>query len=273
MKEYIKKYKNIIIASGAIVALIATIIIILNIDMITRVIKNEPIITEIKNDVINDIIIDDIESISLRDEIYNIVMSGKSGEYTIGDRNFVILTTGGKSVCKLEYDISANVDGNTVITYGNSTQSDGEYKVRYKVLEFKEPNIIIEKRKLTTVLNGASPILIFKSDESKYIYVEATGQIIEDKDLLIVDGIYIGNFIDDKLDNTYKAPSIVLKNIEVLQRSSLASNLFLVKLESGQMLEILMRDLDVIPEGKVNIIVTSDPITGLNGSLARGNTL
>lgn len=261
MMDYIKRHREVQIGLGIIVILLLAILILLIPNAPEKEkIPTEPTIIESNVNLIDEMTLSDVTNLEIQDQLVDIINSGISGEYTIGGRTVVILTTGGESSSDIEYTLKSDLDGNRIVEYKLGDTSDGEYKVRYKILEFDDTGIIV--RKISNVidystLTGAAEVIVFSIGSDKVIYDVANNTIIDGYETLEINGVYLAEFKDGKI--TQMIPKNTTEIVVTILSKVIQSNhLYNVKLQDGTTLTIYIDDLNLNENEQYTIKLSYD---------------
>lgn len=270
MKNTLIKNKYILISIGIVTALIAALYLTLFYDTgdkNTEAERTDPVIIESNIEILgDDIKISDITDIKAQDTLLEHISNGETGVYTIGDKHYVVLATGGESSCDIEYNIETDISGNKVVHYKISDTPDSEFKQRYKIIEVSSDNIKIEKMTdKTYAASGLGRILVYKYGDTKLVYDLENNRAL-DSSTLAVDGLYMATYDKGNIIDYQQLNNAELNECTVLNLVKQSKNLYNVKLKSGNTIQIYLDNLNLENGTIVNINVSYDSVlSGFKG--------
>lgn len=223
------------------------------------VIEPQTTVTEITN-------IADENDIKLQDILVDYIDSGVSGLYTVGDRHFVVLTTGDTTYGNIVYTHDVSTDGTERIIWDIETDSDvlDEPRVLYKILEVDNPNILVEKKTTLDIsnLNGYCQLVVFDAGTGNRVYSVAHNKLL-DVETLELPGVYMGEFTDGNLESMTKLGSVTVPNSVISDRVDQTTRVYKVKLGGSKVaIDVYMDNIN-IPIGTIeNLTLEYDSALG-----------
>ena len=206
------------------------------------------------------------KDIKLQDMLAGYIDSGVSGVYTIGNRNFVVLTSGENNYSNIEYEVSSDPNGNNTIRWWFSTiTSDETHGISYKVLEVNKENIQIIKSNKTfdeSTLNGYCEVIVYKYNDKNTIFSTKHQQSLS-IETLNTPGTYMADFIDGKLNSLTKIESVTLKDCVIIDKVAQTSRLYRVQIGDNIILDINIDKLNIDTGTTYNIKVSYDSTLGV----------
>lgn len=232
-------------------------------------VKNEANIIESNIEVVKEFEkVTDEPDIIIRDELISVVESGASGYYKLGDRHFVVLTTGsGKSITDIEYKTEIGLDGSLNFKYRLSDIPEEEMKVRYKIIEVSgEVNVSKWEYNIDGIpKNGIATIMVYGTDNNKKMYYISTNKT-EDNTKGYMPGLYAFTFKDDEViayDNIDKAEIVGCTVI-----SNITGKLYNVQLPNGDIIDVSISVLNIEENRVYNIRFSYS--NGFKGEILKG---
>lgn len=206
------------------------------------------------------------KDIKLQDMLAEYIDSGVSGVYTIGNRHFVVLTSGENNYSNIEYEVSSDPNGNDTIRWWFSTiTSDETHGISYKVLEVNKENIQIIKSNKTfdeSTLNGYCEVIVYKYNDKNTIFSTKHQQSLS-IETLNTPGTYMADFIDGKLNSLTKIESVTLKDCVIIDKVAQTSRLYRVQIGDNIILDINIDKLNIDTGTTYNIKVSYDSTLGV----------
>lgn len=270
--SWVKKNKGFTFGVGIVLLILIALCLVLFTDL-GRIIKNEPKIITSNVEIIGEYKrISDVGDLELRDNILNVVNSGRSGYYEFSDRKFVILTTGGQSVSDIEYKIEGNTNGESTVYWNLSNEATSEMQIRYKVIEvtgntkvaFETKDISIKKDAVTRI-TGVATFILFEDGNQKKLFNPRNNESIQ-TEIKLAEGIYTISFEDGEATDYEGCTSIEVNDCKI--ESQVIGRTYKVKIPSGETLTVNIDEANIRTGDTITLELSYS--NGFKGKVAQG---
>ena len=192
-----------------------------------------------------------------RIEISRYIAAGKKGVYRINNKDYVILSSGGKSESEIEYTLDSDLDGNIILEWRFSFDLDGECKIRYIVFETNNTNITIREYKdLSALSNGLVGVILFRYGADKVIYNTDKRVLETYNDIRNMPGLYMAEYEDGKIIKLSEIDFLDIYECEVIELVPNSRMVYTVKLATGVELPIQLKEERYLQPGdKLDILL------------------
>jgi len=239
-----KNTKLLIVAMLSIVLLVLAILSIINYDIPRKILGN-PVISTTNTNIIGQVDLSDETDLELLDSLLYIINNEESGLYTIKNRNFIVLTSGGMSSFDIDYDISGMTDGSMLVQYRISDIADNEFKLRYKIIEVDNTNVIVENKVNNIESDGYTFIIISGNSDSKTVIdVIKSKQITNMIDVVQLNGLYTAIINNGIITEANRLDSVVTSKCKLISKINESMNTFNMQFEDGSIIEVKSLDLN-----------------------------
>lgn len=249
-------------------------------------IQDTNLVGNVKDDRLNNITkivsenikLQDISDIKLKSDLLDIIESGITGNYKVCNRNFVVITTGDTSFYDIQYSIELDHEYNTVVKYKFQDEIDGLDRIRYKIIEFTDSNVIIQEDTDLVInedatdiqRNGIASALIFNSSisESKKVFILEDGIADETlNSILITDGIYTVVFKDNNIVSNERIDYMDIMDCSIQSMVEQSRNTYNIVLPDGNIIEAHIDELNLDYTIKYNLRFTYDILNGFSAKI------